>query len=135
MLPIAGGIVLKPIATWPPTRSLVRGPVPLYETIVISAPAIAGGGARTDHTTCAGTVLDDEVLAERKREFLHNHSAHRVHTAAWRVRHDQCDGTRRICLRPDRERPRRRRAADERDERAPLHSITSSAIASSLSGT
>src|SRR6516162_5939341 len=78
-----------------------------------------GGGARTDHTTCAGTVLDDELLAERKREFLRNHSAHRVHTAAWRVRHNQCDGTRRICLRVCRERPRGRRA-EQRDELAPL---------------
>src|SRR5262249_34051291 len=38
-------------------------------------------------------------------------------------------------LRARRERPRRRCAADERDESAPLHSITSSARASSLSGT
>jgi hypothetical protein len=30
-------------------------------------------------------------------------------------------------LRARRERPRHRRAADQRDERAPLHSITSSA--------
>jgi hypothetical protein len=32
-------------------------------------------------------------------------------------------------------RPRRRRAAEQRDERAPLHSITSSASAKSLSAT
>src|SRR5215831_14859064 len=38
-------------------------------------------------------------------------------------------------LRARRERPRRRRAAEQRYERAPLdHSITSSAMASSLSG-
>src|SRR5262249_16709791 len=37
-------------------------------------------------------------------------------------------------LRSRRERPRRRRAADESHELAALHSITSSAIASSLSG-
>src|SRR5262245_19224392 len=37
-------------------------------------------------------------------------------------------------LRPRRERPRSG-AAEQRDERAPLHSITSSAVASSLSGT
>ena len=37
-------------------------------------------------------------------------------------------------LRARRERPRRRRAADERDELAPLHSITSSARASSVTG-
>src|SRR5262249_28113790 len=38
-------------------------------------------------------------------------------------------------LRARRERPRARRAAEERDERAPLHSITSSARASSVGGT
>jgi hypothetical protein len=43
-------------------------------------------------------------------------------------------GTTRL-LRAPRERPRRRRAAKKRDEIAPLHSITSSAATSSLSGT
>src|SRR5262249_33753543 len=38
-------------------------------------------------------------------------------------------------LRPRRKRPRGRRAADERDELATLHSITSSAATSSFSGT
>src|SRR5207247_1839078 len=38
-------------------------------------------------------------------------------------------------LRARRERPRRRRAADERDELAAFHSITSSARASSVGGT
>src|SRR5262249_39020899 len=38
-------------------------------------------------------------------------------------------------LRARRERPRRRRTAEQRDERAPLHSITSSARPSSGSGT
>ena len=38
-------------------------------------------------------------------------------------------------LRARRERPRRRRAAEQRDELAPLHSITSSAGASSVAGT
>jgi hypothetical protein len=37
-------------------------------------------------------------------------------------------------LRARRERPRSRRTTKQRDERAPLHSITSSARASSLSG-
>src|SRR5262249_26987030 len=41
---------------------------------------------------------------------------------------------RRLLLRPRRERPRRR-AAEQRDERAALHSITSSAATSILSGT
>ena len=38
-------------------------------------------------------------------------------------------------LRPRRDRPRRRRAAEQRDELAPFHSITSSARASSDGGT
>src|SRR6516164_7988556 len=38
-------------------------------------------------------------------------------------------------LRPRRERPRYRRAAEQRDELAPFHSITSSAMASSVGGT
>jgi hypothetical protein len=37
-------------------------------------------------------------------------------------------------LRSRRERPRGRRAADERDELAALHSITSSAMASNVAG-
>jgi hypothetical protein len=37
-------------------------------------------------------------------------------------------------LRPRRERPRRR-AAEQRDETSPIHSITSSARASSIGGT
>ena len=41
------------------------------------------------------------------------------------------DHRHRRLLRPRRERPRRRRAAEQRDELAPLHSITSSARASS----
>src|SRR5262249_36112519 len=38
-------------------------------------------------------------------------------------------------LRPRRQRPRRRRAAEQRDELAPPHSITSSARASNVDGT
>src|SRR5262249_23752228 len=48
--------------------------------------------------------------------------------------HEHADAPHVLLLRPRRERPRGRRAADKRDELAPLHSITSSAIASSLSG-
>ena len=45
------------------------------------------------------------------------------------------DHRHRRLLRPRRERPRRRRAAEQRDELAPLHSITSSARASRVGGT
>src|ERR1044071_7326311 len=45
------------------------------------------------------------------------------------------DDRHRRLLRARRERPRYRRAAEQRDELAPLHSITSSARARTLSGT
>src|SRR5262249_27451502 len=52
------------------------------------------------------------------------------------ARHQHPDAPHSLLLRACRERPRRCRAAEQRDELAPaLHSITSSAMASSLSGT
>src|SRR5262249_21137137 len=47
---------------------------------------------------------------------------------------DEADHRHRRLLRARRERPRGRRTAEQRDEVAPLHSITSSASESSLSG-
>src|SRR5215470_6291428 len=92
-----------------------------------------GGGARTDNGARARAVLDDDLLAKGSREFLRNHSAHRVRTAPGRVWYDQRDRTRRIGLGAGRERPRCRCAAEQRDELASLHSITSSARESKLS--
>src|SRR5262249_39258484 len=48
---------------------------------------------------------------------------------------DKSDNRHRCLLRARRERPRHSRAAEKRDELAPLHSITSSARASSVGGT
>src|SRR5215472_10623141 len=48
---------------------------------------------------------------------------------------DYHDHRKRTLLRPRRERPRHCRAAEQRDEIAALHSITSSAVASSDDGT
>src|SRR5262249_37649152 len=47
---------------------------------------------------------------------------------------DYHDHRKRTLLRRRRERPRRRRAAEQRDELAPVHSITSSARASTVAG-
>src|SRR5262249_2584796 len=47
---------------------------------------------------------------------------------------EEPDNRHRRLLRPRRERPRSQRAAEKRDELAPLHSITSSARASSVGG-
>src|SRR5262249_24096181 len=52
----------------------------------------------------------------------------------WWSRVQPSDNRQRRLLRPRRERPRGRRAAEQRDERAPLHSIASSARASSVGG-
>src|SRR6266516_7214500 len=54
---------------------------------------------------------------------------------AWRAADGELYGRSIALLRPCRERPCGRRAAEQRDERAPLHSITSSARASSIGGT
>src|SRR5215475_5651338 len=53
----------------------------------------------------------------------------------WRSRFEVTHAENVRLLRARRERPRCHRAAEQRDERAPLHSITSSARASSESGT
>src|SRR5262245_45217343 len=70
-----------------------------------------GGGARTDNGACARAVLDDDLLAKGRREFLRNHSAHRVRTTAGRVWHDQRNRTRRIGLRPGDPRDGRQRGS------------------------
>ena len=59
----------------------------------------------------------------------HEHADSRRRAAA-----EKPDHRHRRLLRARRERPRRRRAAEQRDELAPLHSITSSARASSVGG-
>src|SRR5215470_14928447 len=48
---------------------------------------------------------------------------------------EEADHRHRRLLRARRERPRNRRAPEQRDDGAPVHSITSSAAASNLSGT
>src|SRR5262249_41113995 len=53
----------------------------------------------------------------------------------WRSTVEESDHRHRRLLRARCERPRGRRAAEQRDELATLHSITSSAATSSLSGT
>src|SRR5262249_15023311 len=61
-------------------------------------------------------------------------SCHHVGRPTARTALEETDHRHRRLLRACRERPRDGSAADERDERTPLHSITSSASASSLSG-
>src|SRR5262245_31357206 len=81
-------------------------------------------------------VLDRHVLALEVAGFFQalTECGHHRHVAVRRCTVDECDQRHRCLLRARRERPRCR-AADERDEVAPLHSITSSARASTVGGT
>src|SRR5262249_42139671 len=60
---------------------------------------------------------------------------HELRNQSGRLRIEHPNNRHRRLLRARRERPRRHRAAKERDELASFHSITSSARASRLSGT
>ena len=81
-------------------------------------------------------VFDRHVLALDKARFLQAlaKSAQTVRERVRRCGVEEPDHRHRRLLRARRERPRRRRAAEQRDELAPLHSITSSARASSVGG-
>src|SRR6516164_6061871 len=82
-------------------------------------------------------VLDRRVLALDVAGFVESFTE-RSDLAQRGVRRpaaDEADDRQRRLLRARRERPRCRRAAEERDELAASHSITSSAATSSLSGT
>jgi hypothetical protein len=79
-------------------------------------------------------VHDRYVLALDETRVLQApmKSTQRVHPSDRRCAMEKSDYRHRRLLRACRERPRRSRAAKQRDELAPLHSITSSAMASSL---
>src|SRR5262249_21874791 len=81
------------------------------------------------------TLFDRHVLALDKSGFLEAlaERGHQVGPIGKRSAVEETDH--RHCLGPRGERPGGNRAAEQRDERAALHSITSSAATSSLSGT
>src|SRR5262249_8840324 len=83
-------------------------------------------------------VFDRDILALDIVGFLQALAkcTQSVHIHISRCTLEEADHRHRRLLRARRERPRDRRAAEQRDERAAsAHSITSAAIASSLSGT
>jgi hypothetical protein len=95
----------------------------------------AGGAAGRDHAAGAADVFDDHLLPERLRHAVLDDARDRIGRAAGRVGDHERDRTAGVSLRRrragcrnsrgekrHRERPRRRRAAAERDERAPFHS-------------
>src|SRR5262245_19126854 len=81
-------------------------------------------------------VFDRDVLALDMSGILKAlaECAYTVRLSIGRTRVDDANHRRRGLLRARRNRPRGRNAADKRDERAALHSITSSASASSVGG-
>src|SRR5262245_23296452 len=80
--------------------------------------------------------LDDKVTAFEVADITHS-LAENLHVHIRRRGRRQIANTHGLhgLLRPRRERPRGCRAAEQRDELAALHSITSSARASSVGGT
>jgi hypothetical protein len=50
------------------------------------------------HAAAAGTIIDDERLAQALRKFLSDRAAQRIVAAARRIRHDQPDRLRWITL-------------------------------------
>src|SRR5262249_49368999 len=82
------------------------------------------------------TVFDRDILALAKAGLFQTFAkcAQAVRESIRRYRGEKSDDRHRPLLRPRHQR-RCRRAAKQRDELAPLHSITSSAATSSLSGT
>src|SRR5262245_2168799 len=92
-------------------------------------PKIAGGPAELE---AAVSAVDPAELPQRSHKRRHAGLNFRVSLGP---RHQHTDPPHPIgLLRARRERPRHRHAAEQRDELAPLHSITSSASASNLSG-
>ena len=81
-------------------------------------------------------VFDRDILALDEACFLQalKEGGHEVRSVSERSVPQETNNRHRRLLRARRERPRRR-AAESQDERAPLHSITSSARASSVGGT
>src|SRR5262245_31170865 len=92
--------------------------------------SIAGSPAIVDANVAA---LNPSQLAPRRFECP---DAQQCFCIACAKAHNHADSSYPLALlRASRERPRQRRAAEEGDELAPLHSITSSARASSVGGT
>jgi hypothetical protein len=87
--------------------------------------------------TLRPAVFDRRILTFDVTAFLEALVEYFDHIGGlgWRPTAQEPDHRQRWLLRMHRERPRNGRAAEQRDELAPLHSITSSARASSVGGT
>src|SRR5262249_10934359 len=89
-------------------------------------------GANAFGVICAPTIVDPHVAAVSPAQLLELLQKRTDPCHSFRIvrgqRGQHADAPHSLALlRPRRERPRRRRAAEQRDELAPFHSITSSA--------
>ena len=99
-------------------------------------PSSESGTVRPSARAIREAVFDRHVLALDIAGFFQAQTerGQKVWVIAGRPAGEKPDHRHRRLLRARRERPHRRRAAEQRDEVAAVHSITSSAMASSLSG-
>ena len=110
------------------------------QQVGLAADEFRGGHKRTarlvDRLIDAGEILslDESIVAQLRQERLIVGNGWRRHQSG--TEKPDAEGLSGRCLRGSRTRrpQRRRRAADERDEPAPFHSITSSARASRVAG-
>src|SRR5262245_47582218 len=107
---------------------------PMADADGVTIGRCARDTAHADAPARTGHILDNYRLTERCPHMLGEDTCESVRGAARWERHDNGEGARWIDLRARRERPRRR-AAQQRDECAPPHSITSSARRRKASGT
>src|SRR5262245_35385656 len=110
----------------------MRLPVAEDDRVAIRRRTRNAAGA--DGAARSGRVFDDHGLPERTPHPLGEDARQRVGRPTCREGHDDRDRPPRIGLGAGREWPRRR-TPEQGDELAPLHSITSSARASSVAGT
>src|SRR5262245_48550770 len=107
---------------------------PMADADGVTIGRCARDTAHADAPARTGHILDNYRLTERCPHMLGEDTCEGIRRPARWERHDNGEGARWIDLRPRGERPRRH-AAEQRDELAPFHSITSSARASSVAGT
>src|SRR5215813_7276092 len=101
------------------------------------ADKISGQGRQSIVMFLRPAVFDRDILPLDIAGFLKTFTegGHKERVSSGRSAAEESDHRHRRLLRARRERPHDRRAAEQRDELAALHSITSSAATSSLSGT
>src|SRR5262249_32068424 len=99
-----------------------------------------GGGGRAERAASATAIVEHHRLAQARMQLLAEDAADNIRAAACRVWHDEPDGPRGKGFRPANGSGQNyRRTAEQRKEGAAFHvcahSITSSAVASSVGGT